>query len=106
MTYELGPPLGSSSGVKTLLVCPGQLKTSLFKGVKTPSSIFAPELEPSFVAQKIVRAVECGRCGEIQFPLYGHFLPLFRSLPWPVTQAARLASGMDEAMKSHIPQGS
>lgn len=102
MTYELGPPLGSSTGIKTLLVCPGQLRTSLFNGVNTPSSIFAPELEPSFVAQKIVRALECGRRGEIRMPFYGHFLPLFRSMPWPIVQVVRLVSGMDDAMSGHI----
>lgn len=103
MTYELGPPLGGTSGIKTLLICPGQLRTPLFNGVSTPCSIFAPELEPSFVAGKIFRALECGRRGEIQLPLYGNFLPLFRSLPWPVTQAVRMISGMDEAMSTHKP---
>ncbi|CDR44457.1 CYFA0S14e02894g1_1 [Cyberlindnera fabianii] len=98
LSYELGPPLGNDTGVKTLLVCPGQLKTPMFKGVNTPSNILAPELEPSYVAQKIVRAIECGRRGEIQMPFYGHFLPLFRALPWPITQFARLLSGMDESM--------
>ncbi len=101
LTYELGPPLFSSTGIKTLLVCPGQLKTQMFKGVNTPSSILAPELDPQYVAQKVVRAVEYGRRGELKFPIYGNFLALFRSSPWPVTQFVRLISGMDESMKTY-----
>lgn len=97
----MGPPLFSSTGVKTLLVCPGQLRTEMFKGVNTPSSILAPELNPQYVAQKIVKAVEYGRRGELKFPIYGNFLALFRSSPWPVTQCVRLISGMDESMKTY-----
>jgi len=101
LTYELGPPMFSRTGIKTLLVCPGQLKTEMFKGVNTPSSILAPELDPQYVAEKIVKAVEYGRRGELKFPIYGHFLALFRSSPWPVTQFVRLISGMDESMKTY-----
>ncbi len=73
----------------------------MFKGVNTPSSILAPELDPQYVAQKVVRAVEYGRRGELKFPIYGNFLALFRSSPWPVTQFVRLISGMDESMKTY-----
>ena len=97
--------MGSSTGIKTLLVAPGQMRTTLFNGVNTPSSIFAPELEPSYVAQKIVRALKCGRRGELQLPLYGHFLPLVRATPWPITLFVRRMSGMDEAMDSHSTVG-
>lgn len=105
LTYELSRTMGSSTGIKTLLVAPGQMRTTLFNGVNTPSSIFAPELEPSYVAQKIVRALKCGRRGELQLPLYGHFLPLFRATPWPITLFVRRISGMDEAMDSHSTVG-
>ncbi|KAH3683057.1 hypothetical protein WICPIJ_005966 [Wickerhamomyces pijperi] len=104
LTYELGGPLNLNpetySGVKTLLVCPGQLQTPMFAGVHTPSSILAPVLEPSWVAQKLVKSIERGARGEIRFPIYGNFLPLFRATPWLFTQLARLMSGMDESMQN------
>ncbi|WLF81252.1 hypothetical protein PVL30_005049 [Lodderomyces elongisporus] len=98
LTYELGPPSLNPHGVKTLLVCPGQLKTGLFTGVKTPSTILAPELDPKFVASRVVRAIEEGRRGEIKLPMYGKLVPVFRALPWPVVEIARAVSGIDRSM--------
>lgn len=100
LTYELGPPLRSPHGIKTLLVCPGQMRTDLFHGVMTPSSLLAPELDPGYVASKVVRALESGRRGEIKLPFYGNILPIFRAVPWPVTEAARYWSGIDSSMRT------
>lgn len=99
LTYELGPPLVNPHGIKTLLVCPGQMKTTMFLGVQTPSSFLAPELDPQYVARSVVKAVELGRRGEIKLPFYGKFIPLFRAMPWPVTEMARHYSGIDRSMK-------
>lgn len=98
LTYELGSTTFSSNGIKTLLVCPGQISTSMFKGVRTPTQIFAPELDPKFVASYVVLAIEQGRRGEIKLPFYGKFLPLFRAFPWPVVALARKLSGIDKSM--------
>lgn len=98
LTYELGPPLLCLTGVKTLLVCPGQMRTSMFDGVATPWRWLAPELKPLYVARSIVEAITHGRRGEIKLPLYGHFLPVFRALPWPIVELARHFSGIDESM--------
>lgn len=100
LTYELGPPLTSPHGVKTLLICPGQMRTDLFQGVLTPSSLLAPELDPKYVAIKLVNALELGRRGEIRLPFYGNVLPMFRAAPWPVTEAARYLSGIDNSMRT------
>ncbi|KAG7193657.1 uncharacterized protein KQ657_000342 [Scheffersomyces spartinae] len=100
LTYELGPPSISPNGVKTLLVCPGQLQTGLFKGVKTPSTVFAPELEPKYVASKVRHAVELGRKGELRIPFYGNFLPILRAVPWPIVEIARCISGIDKSMQN------
>lgn len=100
LTYELGPPSISPQGVKTLLVCPGQLKTRLFGGVRTPWRLLAPELEPSYVAQKVLSATELGRRGEIKVPLYGHLLPVMRAVPWPVMETLRYYLGVDESMRT------
>lgn len=98
LTYELGSPLLCASGVKTLLVCPGQMKTTMFDGVTTPWRWLAPELEPQSVGRSIIEAIEHGRQGEIKLPLYGNILPVFRAMPWPVTEIARRLSGIDESM--------
>lgn len=98
LTYELGPPLLCVTGVKTLLVCPGKMKTSMFDGVVSPWRWLAPELEPLDVARTILEALEHGRRGEIKLPLYGNFLPVFRAMPWPITELARHVSGIDESM--------
>lgn len=100
ITYELRPPITYNLGVKTLLICPGQMKTDMFTGVNTPSSFFAPELDPRMVAKKIVNALELGRRGEIKLPLYGKFLPVVRAVPWPLVQVIRQVSGIDTLMKT------
>ncbi|KAH3675875.1 hypothetical protein WICMUC_002445 [Wickerhamomyces mucosus] len=103
LTHELGSPLdmdkNSNESIRTLLISPGQLRTSMFSEVRTPSTMLAPVLEPSWLAQKIIDAIEYGTRGELIFPMYGNFLPLFRSLPWPITHFVRLLSGMDQSMR-------
>jgi short-subunit dehydrogenase len=102
LTYELGNPAFNTSGVKTLLICPGQLKTHMFEGVKTPSTLFAPELEPKYVAKQILKSITYGYCGEIKMPFYGNFLPLLRSVPWPLVAILRYFSGIDRSMKQFV----
>lgn len=100
LTYELGSPSLNKTGIKTLLICPGQLKTGMFNGVKSPSSFLAPELDPTYVASSVLSAVTLGRRGEIKIPMYGKVLPVFRALPWPIVELARYVSGIDKSMKS------
>ncbi|CDK26087.1 unnamed protein product [Kuraishia capsulata CBS 1993] len=104
LTYELGPPAFTANGVKTLLVCPGQMKTNMFKGVKTPSTLLAPELDPKYVAKSVLKAVFMGRRGEIKLPFYSNFIPLFRAMPWPVVEVARCFSGIDQSMRKFAGQ--
>ena len=100
LTYELGPPSINPKGIKTLLICPGQLKTGMFDGVKTPSSILAPELDPKYVADNVISDIVVGRRVEIKIPFYGNFLPIFRAVPWPIVEAARYYSGIDKSMQT------
>lgn len=101
LTYELGPPSTSPKGVKTLLIAPGQLRTTMFNGVKTPSRLLAPELDPVVVARIIIDSISIGRRGEIKLPFYGNFLPLFRALPWRITEVVRHFSGIDTSMVNY-----
>ncbi|KAI5949612.1 hypothetical protein KGF54_005490 [Candida jiufengensis] len=100
LTYELGPPSLNPFGIKTLLICPGQLNTAMFKGVKTPAKLLAPELDPKFVAKCVISAIEQGKRGEIKLPYYGKFVPIFRAFPWPIVEVVRKFSGIDKSMNS------
>lgn len=103
LTYELGGPLlAGFTGVKTLLVCPGQLSLGMFSDVDTPCQWLAPKLDPDEVAKTIVKAVKHGARGEIKMPFYGKFLPIFRSMPWPVTELARKVLGIDSATQVYV----
>lgn len=100
LTYELGPPSLNLNGIKTLLVCPGQLKSGLFENVKTPSSFLAPELDSKYVAKNILKALELGRRGEIKLPAYSKFIPIFRAFPWPIVEFVRNISGIDRSINT------
>ena len=72
----------------------------MFNGVSTPNSILAPELDPHYLAKFVLSSVQLGRRGEIKLPFYGNFLPIFRALPWQVTERVRNYSGIDSSMNS------
>lgn len=98
LTYELGPPSLNLNGVKTLLVCPGQLKSGLFEHVTTPSTFLAPELDSKYVAKNVITAIELGKRGEIKLPGYSKVIPLFRAFPWPIVEFVRNVSGIDRSI--------
>lgn len=98
LTYELGPPSNPRTGVHTLLVCPGQLGSQMFRSVRTPSTMIAPVLDPKFVAGTIVSNLERGKIGQIKVPVYVVLMPLMRILPWQLVETLRRYSGMDGAM--------
>lgn len=86
--------------VKTLLVEPGQLTTALFQHVKSPSSFFAPVVQPELVAKRIVKAVEQGRGGTLRMPLFASLVELYALMPASIQNLARWASGIDRAVDS------
>lgn len=100
LTYELGPPSFNLTGIKTLLVCPGQLKTGLFEHVTTPSTFLAPELDSCYVAKSVLKAIKLGQRGEIKVPTYGKFIPIFRVFPWPIVEFFRNVFGIDRSISA------
>jgi len=84
--------------IKTLLVTPGQMSTPLFNGVRTPSSFFAPELEPVDVAKEVIAAIDQGRGGELAMPLFSRWAAVYWVLPASLRKLLRTWSGIDKAM--------
>ena len=88
----------SAKNIKTVLVAPGQLGTSLFAGLKTPSVFLAPVVEPVELAKEIVKMIDSGMSGEIRIPFYADWVPMFQILPVSLQQVLRSWSGLDRAM--------
>lgn len=88
-----------AEGIRTILVTPGQLSTSLFHGVQTPSTFFGPVVEPVELARELVRMIDAGESGEISMPLYARWIDWLHVLPVSVQKIARQLSGMDRAME-------
>lgn len=103
LTYEIDFPL-QNHGVKTLIVTLGQLRTSLFHGVETPLSLFAPELEPEVVAEFLVDAMRLGKRGSACLPLYARLIPLARAIPWPFLEILRRSANIDHAAEKFRPK--
>lgn len=84
--------------IKTLLVTPGQIGTQLFRGLRTPSSFFAPIVEPVEITKAIVKLIDGGEGGELAMPLYARWTWLYGVLPAGVQKVLRSISGIDTAM--------
>ncbi|KAK3112788.1 hypothetical protein LTR53_010558 [Teratosphaeriaceae sp. CCFEE 6253] len=100
---ELNSPTAAPEGsqkIRTVLVTPGQLSTSLFAGLQTPSSFFGRVVEPVELAREIVRVIDAGESGEISMPLYAHHIDWLHVLPVGLQRLVRQLSGMDRAMEN------
>ncbi|KAL2843636.1 hypothetical protein BJY01DRAFT_264201 [Aspergillus pseudoustus] len=89
---------GNGDKVKTVLVEPGQISTPLFNFIKTPSSFFAPVLEPNRVAQDIVSIIDRGSSGIIRVPTFAKLASFYAVLPVGVQRISRYVSGIDRAV--------
>ncbi|KAF2749885.1 short chain dehydrogenase/reductase [Sporormia fimetaria CBS 119925] len=86
--------------IKTILVSPGQMSTTMFAKVKTPSNFFAPVIAPTEVAKEILRLIEKGQSGEVTAPFYTSWVSAFGVLPHGVQALLRKWSGVDTAIAS------
>ncbi|KAK0878951.1 hypothetical protein LTR87_007268 [Friedmanniomyces endolithicus] len=98
---ELASPTAPEGAerIRTVLVTPGQLSTTLFAGVQTPSSFLGPVVEVVELATGIVRIVDAGESGEISMPLYARYIEWLQVLPAGLQRVVRKLSGMDRAME-------
>ena len=99
MHTSLSAELRAHSGIKTVLVTPGQLSTPLFEGVKTPSRFFAPIVEPVEIAKAIIETIDRGESVVLAMPLYARWAGWLNVLPVGVQQVGRWMSGVDVGMK-------
>ena len=88
--------------IRMVLVTPGQLSTPLFYGVQTPSSFFAPVVEPVDVAKEVIAAIDNGQNAAIGMPLYARWIDWYNVLPLGVQAVARRLAGVDRGMKTFI----
>ncbi|CAN9082723.1 unnamed protein product [Alternaria alternata] len=84
--------------IKTILVQPGQMGTTMFAGLKTPSNFLAPVVTPADIGKDIIRLIERGESGEIALPLYSKYIQILGVLPVGVQHLVRKWSGMDKAV--------
>jgi len=92
----------AAANISTILVAPGQLSTSLFGGIRTPSQFLAPVVEPVELAKEIVAMVDSGRSGEIRVPFYAEWIPVLQALPAGLQRVIRSWSGLDRAMLQSV----
>lgn len=95
LTFELSP----KDGVKTLLVVPGQMTTSMFSDIAPPLQFLAPLIDPQDLARKTVRAIELGQTGKISSPMYVNLMPILRACPLWFVRICRHLSGMDRVVR-------
>ncbi|KAL5615344.1 hypothetical protein BROUX41_005391 [Berkeleyomyces rouxiae] len=91
--------------MRMVLVEPGQLSTPMFMGVTTPSSFFAPIVEPVDVAKEIISAIDSGTAAHVSSPLYARWIGWFNVLPAGAQRIVRSIAGVDNAMQTYVGRG-
>jgi NAD(P)-dependent dehydrogenase (short-subunit alcohol dehydrogenase family) len=100
MHRSLAAELKTHPEIKMVLVTPGQLSTPLFRGLKTPSSFFAPVLEPVEVAKEVIATIDGGSSAWLALPFYARWIDWMNVMPVGIEKLARWASGVDMAMEA------
>ena len=90
--------LGLGHRVKTILVEPGQINTSLFAGVETPNPFFAPVLDTREVCKAVTNLIDAGEGSVVRLPTYASWAAWYGIVPVSVQRVLRWASGIDVAM--------
>ncbi|CAR28611.1 hypothetical protein ZYGR_0S02450 [Zygosaccharomyces rouxii] len=83
--------------VKTLLVCPGKLRTEMFANVQTPSKLLAPDVDPAELASQIINAIDHNSTRTLNSPYYVNLVPFIKNLNWPYLRILKNLSGMDKS---------
>lgn len=81
--------------IRTLLVIPGQLNTSMFDGFQPPRPFFAPIVDCEKLAKQVIESCEAGIRGQLRAPAYVHFIHFLSKMPYIIIYLARYLSKMD-----------
>ncbi|VVT45818.1 uncharacterized protein SAPINGB_P000906 [Magnusiomyces paraingens] len=104
LLHEVGEPYYSASDekppVNVLLVTPGQLDTSMFKTIDTPSTFIAPLVRANDLAHEIGAAIVTGQTGVLSMPFYTRISWAFWALPSFITEGFRKITKMDDQMQT------
>lgn len=90
--------------IRTTLLIPGRLNTSLFSSIPKSSSPFvnflAPTIDPIIVAKAVTAALEKEISGEIFLPRFGGWIWVLEGGPSWFREGLEWISGANEAMRS------
>lgn len=102
VTAELRSPTSphGSDNIRTILVTPGQLSTTLFSNLNLPwyAHFLGPIISPVELAKSIVSMIDSGMSGEISLPVYAQWIDWVFVLPQSVQRGVRWVAGIDSAM--------
>ena len=89
--------------IGTTLDCPGHIRTGMFKGLKLPAwvNLIVPDLNPSYVAQEVLKAVMY-RKDLIILPKSYYLIWIARLLPLKLFKTLTNIFGLRNAMKNHV----
>lgn len=97
---SLAAELKSTPNIQMVLISPGQIGSSLFNNVKTPSSFFGPILESVDVAKEVIATIDSGSSAYLAMPLYARWIDWMNVLPVGIQAVLRRLSGIDNAMST------
>lgn len=97
---SLAAELKSTPNIQMVLISPGQIGSSLFNNVKTPSSFFGPKLESVDVAKEVIATIDSGSSAYLAMPLYARWIDWMNVLPVGIQAVLRRLSGIDNAMST------
>jgi len=104
LRYELDKRY-KTPNVRTTLVLPGQIATSMFAGVSFAHSwmkLVTPVLPAHAVAKAIIAAMDSQFSTTIRLPFYVHLTPWLRLTPSYIRDWFQWVSGADEGMKGFV----
>lgn len=91
----------SSPGVRTTLVCPYYINTGMFDGVKSRFPRLLPILEETYVADKIIHAIETNDA-RLYLPPIVRLLSAVKVLPTPMVDAFMNFLGVNNTMDEFV----
>ena len=102
LSAELASSSMPKNSIKTILVTPGALGTSLFAGLQQNRfrDFFGPMVDVRELAMKIVWMIDQGEGGVIAMPAYARWIAWMGVLPAGLQKLARWVSGVDGAMQA------